>query len=159
MKLKFFLRLIGPVIFIILFYIYIDVQKLINILRASEWEFFIAGLALNPPLIFIRSIRWRIILSKYDILYTRRQCFKIYFVEMVAIMVIAAIGTFVKAVYLKRDGHGLLQPLLSIFADKYYVVITLSVYRTIYAISNLSSFSKLCQKIDHGSEVVIRGNS
>ena len=131
MKLKFFLRLIGPVIFIILFYIYIDVQKLINILRASEWEFFIAGLALNPPLIFIRSIRWRIILSKYAILYTRWQCFKIYFVEMVAIMVIAAVGTFAKAVYLKRDGHGLLQPLLSILADKYYDYLLPLIFGTI----------------------------
>jgi uncharacterized membrane protein YbhN (UPF0104 family) len=39
---------------------------------------------------------------------------------MVAIMVVATVGTFAKAVYLKRDGHGLLQPLLSILAEKYY---------------------------------------
>jgi uncharacterized membrane protein YbhN (UPF0104 family) len=90
------------------------------VLRASEWELFVVGLALSLPLIFIRSIRWRIILSTYDIFYTRWQCFKIYFVEMVAIMVVAAVGAFSKAVYLKRDGHGLLQPLLSIIADKYY---------------------------------------
>jgi glycosyltransferase 2 family protein len=120
MKLKFFLRIIGPIIFIILFYVYIDVHRLIDILRASKWEFFIASLALNPPLIFIRSIRWQIILSKYDIFYKKWQCYKIYFVEMVAIMVVAAVGTFAKVVYLKRDGHGLLQPLLSILAEKYY---------------------------------------
>jgi len=120
MKLKFFLRLIGPVIFCILFYLYVDVHRLMAVLRASEWELFVVGLALSLPLIFIRSIRWRIILSTYDIFYTRWQCFKIYFVEMVAIMVVAAVGAFSKAVYLKRDGHGLLQPLLSIIADKYY---------------------------------------
>ena len=120
MKSKFFLRIIGPLIFIILFYVYMDVHWLINILMASKWEFFIASLALIPPLIFIRSIRWRIILAKYDIFYPKWQCFKIYFVEMVAIMVVATIGTFAKAVYLKRDGHGLLIPLLSILAEKYY---------------------------------------
>jgi uncharacterized membrane protein YbhN (UPF0104 family) len=39
---------------------------------------------------------------------------------MVAIMVVSAVGTFVKAVYLKRDGHGLLRPILSIAVEKYY---------------------------------------
>jgi uncharacterized membrane protein YbhN (UPF0104 family) len=120
MKSKFLLRFIGPLIFIILFYVYVDAGSLINILLASRWSFLIFSLVLIPPLIFIRSIRWRIILTKYDIFYTKWQCFKIYFVEMVAIMVVATIGTFAKAVYLKRDGHGLLIPLLSILAEKYY---------------------------------------
>jgi uncharacterized membrane protein YbhN (UPF0104 family) len=105
---------------VILFYVYVDAGALINILLASQWSFFILSLTLIPPLIFLRSIRWQIILSKYDISYTKWQCFKIYFVEMVAIMVVATVGTFAKAVYLKRDGHGLLLPLLSILAEKYY---------------------------------------
>jgi len=120
MKLKFFLRLIGPLLFFILFYIYVDVTALKNVLWASRWTFFIVSLALIPPLILIRSIRWQIILLKYDISYTGWQCFKMYFVEMVAIMVVATVGTFAKAVYLKRDGHGLSVPLLSILAEKYY---------------------------------------
>ena len=120
MKSKLLLRFIGPLIFIILFYIYVDAGSLINILLKSHWAFFIPSLVLIPPLIFIRSIRWRIILATYDIFYTKWQCFKIYFVEMVAIMVVATIGTFSKAVYLKRDGHGLLIPVLSILAEKYY---------------------------------------
>ena len=117
---KLCLRLIGPLIFIILFYVYIDATVLIKVLLASKWSFFILSLALVPPLLFLRSIRWQIILSKYDISYTKWQCFKIYFVEMVAIMVVATVGTFAKAAYLKRDGHGLLLPLLSILAEKYY---------------------------------------
>ena len=120
MKAKILLRFIGPLIFVILFYIYVDTGALLDILLASRWAFFILSLTLIPPLIFIRSIRWQIILSKYDIIYTKWQCFKIYFVEMVAIMVVATVGTFAKAVYLKRDGHGLLLPLLSILAEKYY---------------------------------------
>jgi uncharacterized membrane protein YbhN (UPF0104 family) len=120
MKAKVLLRFIGPLIFVVLFYLYVDTGALINILRASRWSFFIFSLALIPPLIFIRSIRWQIILSKYDIFYTKWQCFKIYFVEMVAIMVVATLGTFAKAVYLKRDGHGLMVPFLSILAEKYY---------------------------------------
>ena len=120
MKLKLFLRLIGPLIFIVLFYVYVDPTALFEILLASKWTFFILSLALTPPLIYLRSIRWQNILSKYDISYTKWQCFKIYFVEMVAIMVVATVGTFAKAFYLKRDGHGLMVPLLSILAEKYY---------------------------------------
>ncbi len=39
---------------------------------------------------------------------------------MLAVMVVAAVGTFVKVFYLKRDGYGLLQPALTILADKYF---------------------------------------
>jgi uncharacterized membrane protein YbhN (UPF0104 family) len=120
MKSKILLRFIGPLIFVVLFYVYVDSGALINILLASKWTFFILSLAQIPPLIFLRSMRWRNILSKYDISYSEWQCFKIYFVEMVAIMVVATVGTFAKAVYLKRDGHGLMQPILSILAEKYY---------------------------------------
>ena len=35
-------------------------------------------------------------------------------------MVVATVGTFVKSFYLKRDGHGLMVPLISILAEKYY---------------------------------------
>jgi len=39
---------------------------------------------------------------------------------MVAIMVVATLGTFAKIVYPRRDGYGVLRPLLSILVDKYY---------------------------------------
>ncbi|CAB1085594.1 hypothetical protein D1AOALGA4SA_13081 [Olavius algarvensis Delta 1 endosymbiont] len=120
MNWKLMLRLIGPLIFIMLVYYYVDLKKLQEIIYALRWPFFGISVALNPPLIFLRSHRWRIILTDYDIDYSRWQCFKVYFVEMVAINVVAAVGTFAKAVYLKRDGHGLLQPLLSIIAEKYF---------------------------------------
>jgi len=96
MKAKILLRFIGPLIFVILFYVYVDIRTLRNVLPASRWSFFIFSLALIPPLIFIRSLRWQNILSKYEIFYTKWQCFKKYFVEMVAIMVVANVGTFAK---------------------------------------------------------------
>jgi uncharacterized protein (TIRG00374 family) len=120
MKAKFLLRFIGPFLFVILFWVYIDNEALLIILQGSKWSFFTLSLSLIPPFIFLRSIRWQIILSKYDIYYPKWQCFKIYFIEMVAIMMVATVGSFAKAVYLKRDGHGLLLPVLSILAEKYY---------------------------------------
>ena len=46
--------------------------------------------------------------------------YTMYFVEMVVIMVVATVGTFAKVIYLKRDGYGLLHPILTIITDKYY---------------------------------------
>ncbi len=117
---KFLLRLIGPLIFIILVYFYIDLRELKKIVLAMSWPYFAVSVAINPLLVYLRSHRWRNILQSYDISYSKWQCFTIYFVEMVVIMVVATVGTFAKVFYLKRDGHGFLQPMLSIIADKYY---------------------------------------
>jgi len=120
MKLKFLLRLIGPIIFIILIYFYVDLQELKKIIFALKWPFFGISAALNPILIYLRSHRWRIILTGYGITYSEWQCYTMYFVEMVVIMVVATVGTFAKVIYLKRDGYGLLHPILTIITDKYY---------------------------------------
>ena len=120
MKLKLLLRLIGPLLFFILFYFYVDLNSLKKVLLASRWPFFGISLVMVPPLIFLRSIRWQIILSKYGLPYSKWQCFKIYFVETIAVMVVSTVGTFAKAVYLKRDGYGLQRPALTIIIDKYY---------------------------------------
>jgi len=120
MNLKFLLRLIGPLIFIILVYFYVDLKELKNIIFALKWPFFCVSAALNPILIYVRSLRWRIILAGYGITYSRWQCYTMYFVEMVVIMVVAAVGTLAKVIYLKRDGYGLLQPILTVLTDKYY---------------------------------------
>lgn len=120
MKKKLLLRLLGPVIFLFVVYFYVDFSQLRIIISGLRWQFFCLSVILVPVLIFVRSIRWGEILARYGISYSSWKCFRIYFVEMVAIMVIATMGTFVKAVYPKRDGHGLLRPILSVLGDKYY---------------------------------------
>ena len=117
---KIYLRLIGPLIFILIFYFYVDLNELQQISSVLRWRFIWICLALVPPLVFLRSSRWRTILKDYGLTYTGWKCFQIYFVEMVAITVVAAVGTFSKAVYLKRDGYGLLRPMLTVIVDKYY---------------------------------------
>ena len=117
---KIYLRLLGPLIFIIILYFYVDLNELKKIFSVLRWRYFGISLALVPPLILLRSSRWRRILINYDISYSRWQCFKVYFVEMVAVMIVAVVGTFSKAVYLKRDGYGLLRPMLTIIIEKYY---------------------------------------
>jgi uncharacterized membrane protein YbhN (UPF0104 family) len=120
MKLKFLLRLTGPLIFIILVYFYVDLREFKKIIFAIHWPLFVLSAAITPVLVYIRSLRWWIILTGYGMAYSSWQCFKIYFVEMVVIMVVATVGTLAKVIYLKRDGYGLLQPILTVLTDKYY---------------------------------------
>ena len=117
---KLFLRLIGPAIFIFIIYYYIDFNEFKGIVSILRWPYFSLSLVLVPPLIYLRSSRWRAILEKYGINYSRWKCFRVYFIEMVAVMVVATIGTFAKVFYLQRDGYGLKRPMLTIMVDKYY---------------------------------------
>ena len=117
---KLFIRLIGPAIFVFILYYYVDFGKFKGIFSILRWPYFSLSLILVPPLIYIRSRRWQRILGKYDISYTRWQCFRIYFIEMVAVNAVATIGTFAKVFYLQRDGYGLKRSLLTILIDKYY---------------------------------------
>ena len=80
---KFLLRLIGPLIFIVLVYFYVDLTELKKIIFALKWPFFALSAALNPILIYLRSHRWRIILTGYGMTYSQWRCFTMYFVELV----------------------------------------------------------------------------
>jgi uncharacterized membrane protein YbhN (UPF0104 family) len=117
---KLFLRLLGPAIFLFIIYYYVDFKEFKGIISILRWSYFGMSLVLVPPLIFLRSHRWRRILAKYDITYTDWNCFRVYFIEMVAVMVVATVGTFAKVFYLQREGYGLKRPLLTIMVDKYY---------------------------------------
>ncbi|MDD5454386.1 MAG: lysylphosphatidylglycerol synthase transmembrane domain-containing protein [Candidatus Ratteibacteria bacterium] len=134
MNKKILFRLLGPVIFLLIIYFFVDLNQLKDIILKIKLLFFTLSIILSPVVIFIRSIRWRRILKKFKVTYSIGKCFRIYFVEMVAIMVIPIIGTFVKAVYPKRDGHGFLRPILSIISEKYFDYLLLIIFGVISVI-------------------------
>ncbi len=117
---KLFLRLIGPALFFLLIYYYVDFNEFKCIVTVLKWPYFSMSLVLVPPLILLRSNRWKTILGKYEIHYSQWKCFRVYCIEMVAVMVVATVGTFAKVFYLQRDGYGLKRPILTIMVDKYY---------------------------------------
>lgn len=120
MKLKTFLRLLGPVIFIIIILFFIDWRHLKEILFRVKWHYLVVSFLLSLILLFIRSLRWQKILNRLKIIYPISKAFKIYLVETVAVILTSTIGTFVKAFYLKKDGYGIRKPVLSVIADKYF---------------------------------------
>jgi len=134
MKKRIFQRMVGPLILLLVVYFFVDVRELAKIITLGKWSFFGLSLVLVPIFVFVKSIRWGSILKNFGISYSRWQCFRIYFVEMVAIMVVATVGTFVKIFYPRRDGHGLLRPFLSVIVDKYYDYLLPFVFGTTSAV-------------------------
>lgn len=120
MKIKFLLRIIGPIIFLLLIYFYVDLAQLKQIILRLKFHFFILSVILIPALVLIRGIRWKKILKKIEIHYSIWKCFRIYFVGLVTMMIVPTIGTFIKVIYPKQDGHGLIKPVLSIIFDKFF---------------------------------------
>jgi uncharacterized protein (TIRG00374 family) len=120
MKIKFLLRIVGPIIFLLLIYFYVDPAQLKQIILKLKFHFFVLSVILIPVLVLVRSLRWKKILKKINVHYSTWKCFKIYFVGLVTMMVVPTIGTFIKAIYSKRDGHGLANPVLSIIFDKFF---------------------------------------
>jgi len=114
------LRLIGPLLFVVIIYRYIDIKQLTELIDDLNWFYVVFSLSMAPPLLFVRSFRWKRILVMLDIDYPLWNCFKIYCVEMVAVMIVSAIGTFIKALYLQETFSCKKKPYLSVITDKYY---------------------------------------
>lgn len=119
-KNKIILRSIGPTIVLLFIYYFIDFDQLLNIFLQLEAEYLLLAVVCVPIVVIIRSLRWFYILQSNQISYPIFTCFKICFVENVAMVVVSTIGTFIKVSYLKRDGYGLLRPVLTIIEEKYF---------------------------------------
>jgi len=118
MNTKFVIRLLGPAIFGIILFFFIDLKELQKILSLSRYDFLVLSLATVPVIIAVRSIRWQKILAIHTIDYTFWTCFKYNVVELVAIGVVSAAGSIIKVFYLRRDGYRLLDAAQSVVTDK-----------------------------------------
>jgi len=117
---KVLLRLIGPVLFLLILLFLIDLDQLRSILQDINMTYFSVAFLLSLLLVFIRSLRWRRILHANNIPYAIFKSFRIYCVEMLAVIIASTVGAFIKVAYLKKDGFGTRESVLSVIADKYY---------------------------------------
>jgi uncharacterized protein (TIRG00374 family) len=112
------LRLLGPIMFLIIVFFFIDLNKLKNTLDLLQFEYLWLSLLTQPFIVAVRSIRWKKILAVYKIDYSVWTCFKYNFVELIAIAVVSTIGSLIKVFYLRQDGHRLSRATLAVVTDK-----------------------------------------
>jgi len=115
---KLFIRLLGPAIFLIILFFFIDLKALKKLLSLSRYDFLGLSLATVPVVIAVRSIRWQKILRIHNMNYSFWACFKYNVVELVAIGVVSAAGSLIKLFYLRRDGYRLVDAAQSVATDK-----------------------------------------
>lgn len=111
-------RLIGPAIFVAILIFVVDINQLEKAWGILRYRYLGLSLFVVPFIIVVRSFRWQQVLTVFKVDYTVWQCFKYTFVEMIAVALVSSIGPFVKTFYLRRDGTGFTDAILSIFCDK-----------------------------------------
>lgn len=99
----FIIKFIGLIIF---FYILlnIDLGLLKNEILNSNPIFLFIAIVLNIPHLFIKSVRWNLLLKQQNIYYSSVQTFIIYMGSLYfGFITPGRLGEFVKAIYLKSD--------------------------------------------------------
>jgi uncharacterized protein (TIRG00374 family) len=118
MNLKLLARLLGPAIFVVILIFFVDTARLKHVWEFLAYPYLGLSLLTVPFIVAVRSFRWQKVLAVFDIDYSVWQCFRYTFVEMIAVALVSSAGPFIKTFYLRRDGAGFGDAVLSIFSDK-----------------------------------------
>jgi len=119
------LRSLGLVLFIIII-LRSDADKVISYLFKMNLYYFIAANALSLPFMIAKSLRWQIIMDALGIKYKLMDTILIYFASMfIGFFTPGNLGDFIKAIYLKNDGHPLGKSFASVLLDRLSDVISI----------------------------------
>lgn len=118
---KKYLRLTGIIILCVIL-LKIDLSNLILSLTKVNIFLFICIVFLNIPQIFIKSLRWSLLLRSQSIQYNLKDSFIVYLTSIYAgIITPGRLGEFIKAVYLKSDkGITLSKGMSSVLIDRLF---------------------------------------
>ena len=115
---KFLIRLLGPVMFVAIFFFFIDPAQIIQAWRSLQYDYVVLSLLTVPLIVAVRSIRWQSVLAAFGMPYPVWTCFKYNFVEMATVAIVSRAGSLIKMFYLRRDGYSFSKSIFSIFSDK-----------------------------------------
>jgi hypothetical protein len=97
------LKLIGVALLILLLS-RVDFEKFAQVIAGADLIFIALALVLNLLLIFIKTLRWQVLLAAQGIAYGLREAYLAYFGSLyVGILTPGRLGEFVKAVHVSRD--------------------------------------------------------
>lgn len=117
-KIKIFLQILGPLIFI---YILskIDYQILFEEIKLLKWYFLVLAFILLVLEIIIKSLRWQVILSSLDIVIPKINCLSLYWLGLfIGIITPGRLGELIKVYFLKNKGHHVFRSFFSIILDR-----------------------------------------
>lgn len=96
-------RLIGIVILIIII-ASIDRDTLLNVLRKADLQLIVIAAFLFPFWVFLKAVRWHILIKGHGIAYPLKLCFLVYLSSnYLGVLTPSRVGEFTKIFYLKQD--------------------------------------------------------
>jgi len=116
-KLK-YIRLLGIVIFVIVLF-KVDLGEIFNFFKSIQPIDFILSIIILFIFHISKSMRWQYILARQSINYKLLNCYLMYSAGLYAgVVTPGRLGDFIKALYLKKDGHSAGKALASVFLDR-----------------------------------------
>lgn len=97
----------------------IDISETIEIVLKINKILFLSAVALVFPLVFIKALRWKYLMSLQNIKYSIMDSFVMYCSAMyIGLITPGRLGEFTKIAYLKRDGYSIGKSLFSATFDR-----------------------------------------
>lgn len=127
-KIKIFLQILGPLIFIYILF-RIDYQLLSKEIRLLKWHFLIFAFVLTILEVTVRSFRWRIVLSSLGISISRISCIGLHWLGFfVGNITPGRLGEIIKVYFLKNKGHSVFRSFFSIVLDRVIDILVLLLF-------------------------------
>jgi len=117
-KIKIFLQILGPLIFI---YILskIDYQILFEEIKLLKWYFLVLAAGLMIFEIVVRSLRWRTILLSLNINISKLSSIKLHWLGIfIGIITPGRFGELIKVYFLKKRSYNIFRSFFSIILDR-----------------------------------------
>lgn len=113
-----YVRFLGLVIFVIVL-LHVDLGKIFSYFKSIQPIHLISSMAILLTFHISKSIRWQYILKKQSIPYSLSSSYLMYSAGLYAgVITPGRLGDFIKAFYLKKDGHTTGKALASVFLDR-----------------------------------------
>jgi uncharacterized protein (TIRG00374 family) len=120
------LRLAGVALFVVLLG-WIDLGQIGQVLRAADGGLIAAAIAINLPMVFIKTVRWQAIMGAQGLRYPVREAYLAYWGSIfIGFFTPGRLGEFVKAAHVSRDcGVSGGQALSGVLADRLFDLLAL----------------------------------
>ena len=84
----------------------VDWPRLLRLLASADWRLFLASFLLTPPLVWLKTMRWRALLGQQGISLPAGRAFAYYLAGLyLAVITPGRLGELARAGYLKAN-HG-----------------------------------------------------
>ncbi|MFC1700642.1 lysylphosphatidylglycerol synthase transmembrane domain-containing protein [Patescibacteria group bacterium] len=127
-KIKIFLQIIGPLIFI---YILSKIDYRLFLIEAKllKWHFLLFAFGLTIMEVIVKSLRWRVILMSLEITISRISCLGLYWLGVFAGTITPGrLGEVIKVYFLKNKGHSAFRSFFSIILDRISDILVLLLF-------------------------------